>query len=138
MQLKYNECSENLRQEKLNRAREVYIGKVKRLQKFYRRRHKRRTKCSTIICSLIRMFIKRRRYKRLLKMNKASNIIRLLIEIKNYKFGINRWNRETKAIKIQALYRGYLARKELSRLKKNRAWYHIKHLIIKSFSLKLK
>ena len=59
------------------------------------------------------MFIKRQKYKRLYKINKASNKLKILIESKDYNYGFNRLKLETKVIKIQTQYRRYLARKEL-------------------------
>ena len=121
----------------VRKQREVYMGKVRKLQRFYKRRHRRKINCATKITSNVRRYLTRKRYLRLRNISIAAFKISNMIHTKDKSYALTRWKRENGAVIIQAFYRGVVGRRKHKSLLREKAMSKLRYIFTKSYCTKL-
>lgn len=85
----------------IRKAKEVYFGRIRRIQKFYRKRHIRKIKCINTIRSYVKMYFARKKYRKFRKIARASEKLKHTIHQRDQGYGFLRVKLETSAIAIQ-------------------------------------
>lgn len=116
---------------------EVYFGLVRRIQKYYKKRHYQRVQNATIISKNIKTFQMIKKYKYLKIINKASNKARFVVNCKQMKFGFSQLMYNSKIITIQKVWRGICGRKLYYNILKLQSHAKLLHLFTKAYCRRL-
>jgi len=119
------------------KQQEIYFGKIRRIQKFIKRRHQVKSLSCTKISSLVKKHRVRKQFIKLTAINKASNKCRKLLNMRDQQFGFIRLLRDTKALNIQSCFRGIKARISYKNMLNEISILKLRHIFTKSFTRKL-